>query len=236
MKIFLSVLTVLALTAAPALAETVLLQENFDGTVGSSVADGVNWTGPTSIVRSSDLLDSGNSATWADGSTAWPAIVHAFANVPNATDIYTLTATLYSPTTGGTDAELHIRSSSDPVNTLQGVSICYGSMDFGVINQSTIKIKPQPTAATDVKLVLQGTTSDYYYRAHGATDWIHAGQKTGLGWSIAAYDQIAICGHGGNAGGIDSILLTTSVPEPATMVLLSTSIFGLLAYAWRKRK
>ena len=35
--------------------------------------------------------------------------------------------------------------------------------------------------------------------------------------------------------GFDSVSLT-AVPEPSTLVLVFVSIFGLLAYAWRKRK
>jgi hypothetical protein len=30
--------------------------------------------------------------------------------------------------------------------------------------------------------------------------------------------------------------LIESVPEPTTLVLLATGLFGFLAYAWRKRK
>jgi hypothetical protein len=39
---------------------------------------------------------------------------------------------------------------------------------------------------------------------------------------------------GGAWAGVDSFGITT--PEPSTIILLTTGLFGLLAYAWRKRK
>jgi hypothetical protein len=47
--------------------------------------------------------------------------------------------------------------------------------------------------------------------------------------------------HGGGASpctfGIDSVSLSAvQTPEPSTVALLGTGVFGLLAYAWRKRK
>lgn len=241
MKTFVSVLVVLALTAASSLAETVLLQEDFNGTVGTSVADGVSgWAGAAGIVRSSDTLDVGNSASWAGGSAAWLSVDKTFTHTSVAGETYTLTATLYAPGTGGEDAEIHIRNSSDPYNQGLGAAIAYGSLNFALPNvENYFVIRPQPTAATDVKLVMQGTTADFFYRTHKSSDpdpWTHAGQKTGLGWSCSVYDEVHIGAHGGYAGGIDSILLTSSVPEPTSCALLASGLIGLLCYAWRKRK
>jgi hypothetical protein len=98
-------------------------------------------------------------------------------------------------------------------------------------------VTPQPTVPVDVKLVLQGNQADCYWRTTGTADWTYMGQKTGIGWSISAYDEVRIGAHGGMAGGLDSILLTSSaVPEPTTFALLTTGLFGLLAYAWRRRR
>ena len=37
------------------------------------------------------------------------------------------------------------------------------------------------------------------------------------------------------ATGVDGVTVTVA-PEPSTLMLLGTALFGLLAYAWRKRK
>ncbi len=239
MKTLLQVLVFALAIASPLFADTVILQEDFEGALPGTTVDGYNgWSGFDPIVISGTALDSGQSADWSGGSDSWATrVTKGFTHTPVAGEIYTLTATLLSPQSSVTDAELHIRSSADPENQMQGVSICYGDMQFGVMNSSNvIKITPQPTTATDVKFVLQGDSSDFYYKAHGDSTWISAGGFTSLGWSISAYDQITISGHGGYAGGIDSILLTANVPEPSAVCLLVMGAFGMLAYAWRKRK
>lgn len=238
MKTFVSVLVVLALAAVPSLADTILLQEDFNGTDGTSVADDVSgWTGASNIVRSSAILDQGNSAAW-PSEPAWPSIKKGFTHTPVQGEIYTLTATIYSPASTGTDVLVALRKSSDPIQQVAGAEMGYGDLHFGVPNVDywVPVVAPQPLTATDVKLVLQGNQADLYYRLHGAPAWTYVGQKTGIGWSISVYDEVMIGGHGGLPGGIDSVLLTSSaVPEPSTVSLLASGLIGLLCYAWRKR-
>jgi hypothetical protein len=239
MKTLLSALAVVALMAAPVLAETIILQENFDGDVGTPVADGVTgWTGNSNIVRSGTVLDQGNSADW-PSEPAWPQLKKSLNHTPVAGEIYTLTATIYSPAPSGTDVVIVLRNSQDPTQQVAGAEMGYGDLHFGVPNVGywAPVIAPQPLTATDVKLVLQGNQADMYYRENGAPGWTFVGQKTDIGYSIAVYDELMIGGHGGLAGGIDSVLLTsTVVPEPTAIVLLGTGLIGLLAYVWRKRK
>ena len=41
---------------------------------------------------------------------------------------------------------------------------------------------------------------------------------------------------GSNTGIFFDNVRLTSVPEPSTLALLASGLFGLVAYAWRKRK
>ncbi len=233
MKILTSVLMVLVMVTASQAG--IILSEDFEGAASGSPVNGYNgWSGAGNIVISASTIDQGNSADWSSDAIAWPRVTKLFSHTPGTGEIYTLTATLLSPTTSGTDSELYIRNTSDPDAQMQGVAICYGDMQFGVLNTANVvKILPQPTAATDVKLVLQGNSSEFYYRTHGAADWTYAGGFSSLGWSIAAYNEIAFSGHGGYAGGLDTIVLAT-IPEPAVLSLLATG--GLLALRHRKQK
>ena len=223
MKKLATVLTVLALVAA-AQAGVVLSEDFESGQAGYGINGTNGWSGASEFEYSTVTIDSGQSAGWSTG--GWVAISKGFSYTPGVGESYVLTAVLYAPGTSGEYADLRICNSSDPANTMQGVAIGYGSMDFGVINGTTIKVT-QPTSATDVMFVLDGDTSAFYYKAHGAADWISAGGFTSLGWSIAAYDQIVMNGHGSYAGNIDTILLE-AVPEPATMSLLTLGGLGVL--------
>ena len=94
----------------------------------------------------------------------------------------------------------------------------------------------QPTSAVDIKMVLQDSRTDFYYKLHTDSTWSTAGGFD-AGNALSSYGMIGIDGHVGYAGGIDSIQLTAStVPEPTTLALLTTGLLALLAYAWRKRR
>ncbi|MBN1943889.1 MAG: PEP-CTERM sorting domain-containing protein [Phycisphaerae bacterium] len=234
MRKLMTVWMVLALVAS-AQAGTTVLSEDFEGAAPGTSINGYNgWTATSNMVISSGVIDSGQSASWSGGGVTWDTGAgQAFSYTPTAEEYYILTATLYSPTTSGTDAELHFRNGSNPETQLQGVTICYGDMQFGLLNTSAvIHVTPQPTIPTDVMMIFEGNTSDYYYRANGTTEWTHAGGFTGLGWSIDAYDEVFFMGHGGYAGGIDTIHLEVA-PEPATMSLLA---FGGLGVLFRRKR
>lgn len=86
---------------------------------------------------------------------------------------------------------------------------------------------------------------------------LSAGDVFKLAWNIdgsaSAYKNGVLCGFtntisvpsgqdiefgGGDFLSLDAISVNTplSVPEPSTLVLVGTSMFGLLAYAWRRRR
>lgn len=237
MKCLVSVFVVLGLLA-PLYGESVILYEDFEGAPAGTPLNTLGWSGYDNIVISDAVIDSGQSAdwAWADSSSEWPSVTKNFAYAPAAGDSYTLTATVYAPGTGGEYADVRIANSADPTAVMQGMLCGYDEMVFGIINTTdTIKIKPQPTIATDLKMVLHGDSTECFYRAHGAAEWIAAGEMTGLGWSLSTFDQVVIYGHGGKSGGVDSVRLTvTPVPEPSAIMMIAAGIFGLLACAWRK--
>jgi hypothetical protein len=241
MKTFLSVVIVLAIVA-PVCADTTLFSEAFEGGAAGTKINTIGWTAPDNMVIDAATIDAGQSCSWpttAGGAENWPLAVKGFSHTPGTGEICTFTATLYAPGTAAQDSEVRLRASSDPLNIAAGVSICYGSLQFSVPNvDNWFTITPQPVVATDVKMVLSGTQADCYYKAHADSTWTHAGLKTGLGWDVSVYDEVAFSGHGGNTGGIDSILLTSNIttPEPGSIILLATGVSGLLAYAWRKRR
>lgn len=236
MKCLVSVFVVLGLLA-PLYGESVILYEDFEGAQAGTPLNTLGWSGADNIVISSAIIDSGQSADWADSSpTAWPSVTKNFAYAPAAGDIYTLTATVYAPGTSGEYADVRIANSANSATVMQGMLCGHGDIIFGIINtDDTIRIKPQPTIATDLKMVLHGNFTEFFHRAHGAAEWIAAGEMTGLGWSLSAFDQVVIYGHGGFSGGVDSVRLTvTPVPEPSAIMMIAAGIFGLLACAWRK--
>ena len=55
--------------------------------------------------------------------------------------------------------------------------------------------------------------------------------------TVAEGDIIAFAVGGGlEATGLNATVTLTTIPEPSVMAILATGLFGLLAYAWRKRR
>jgi hypothetical protein len=240
MKTLVGIVVVAALAMSSPLYADTLLQEDFNGTVGNAVTGNNGWVGPSTVVYSDNLIDSGTCASGAaTGDPEWPEITKSFS--PNGTQ-YTFTGVLRAGNTSGADAALRISSSSDPSKVL-GAEVGYTELIFGVPNVVGGKfftIKPQPTNFVGVKMILEGTSMDCYYRTTDTAgswgEWTHAGLKTDVAWSMSVYDRVSIDVHAHGVGGdVDSILLTNNVPEPSGIALVVIGVFGLLAYAWRKR-
>jgi hypothetical protein len=241
MKTLVSVMVVVALAMASPLYAATILQEDFNGAAGDAVTGTNGWTGPSTIVYSDNLIDSGTCASGAAaGDPEWPEIIKSFS--PSGTQ-YTFSGVLRAGATGGPDAALRISSSSDSSKVL-GAEVGYGELIFGVPNVvggKYFSITPQPTNFVGVKMILEDTSMDCYYRTTDTAgswgEWTHAGLKTGLAWSMSEYDQVTVDLHAMGVGGdVDSIMLTNNVPEPSAIVLAVTGLIGLLAYAWRKRR
>lgn len=238
MKTLFSVLVVLAI-ACPLYADTVVFQENFDGTAGTAI-DGWNGWGLTNgaageMKISSAAIDLGNCAAWTS-TTDWPIVAKGF--TPVAASSYVLSATLLAPTNDYyAYSDLRIKNSQNG-NFLQ-IALGYKNFAFG--NGADVQIgtatNQVPTTAQDVKMVITDNSFTAYYREHGTSTWIEKGSRTlGAGYSLSGYDTILQGGQG--TGSSDSILLTavSPVPEPASLALGLSGLIGLLAYAWRKRR
>jgi hypothetical protein len=255
MKALFSTLIVLAM-ASPLCADTVLFSENFEGgTAGNSIAGWNGWSGDASMVISSTVIDSGQSAGNGLGAVGWPpGVMKGFTYAPSSSEAYTLTAVLSAPDTGGAYGEVGIGDDS-VVNAGVGTAnkgvvawIGYDRIVFDAAKQvegepiARIKIAPQPGEPLDIKMVLSNSWNEFYYRNHGDTDWTDAGGFAAVD-SLADYSKVAMIGHFSStaviAGGVDTIQVSVGpapVPEPSSLMITCAGLIGLLAYAWRKRK
>jgi hypothetical protein len=237
MKTLLSLFVVVAMVA-PLSADVVLLQETFEGAAPGTPLNTLGWTSTSSTaVISASVIDQGQSVDWPSGSD-WPVLTKGFTHTPVAGEEYTLSATLYAPGTTGHYSDLRILSSAPNVVPELGIIAGYSTLSFGIPNVlNVVTVTPQPLTPVDVKMVVKDNWIDCYYKANGAADWISAGGgNPGASYLVSAFTGVSIIGHAGMGGGMDSVLLTTNVPEPTTLSLLATGVLGLLAYAWRKRR
>ena len=242
MKTLLSILVVLAATC-PLYADVVVLQEDFNGTPGTSVDGWNGWVlaggDPDEITISSTVIDSGNSAAVDTGHGLWYTWVDKTISFsPPAGTALTLTGTMLCPDGGLVQtsdyADLSFRDSSDPTKYLQ-IALGYDYLIFGDSGPTAQHIQPMPTTATDVRLVVTDSEWTGSYKANGTSVWT-VGPTLAHTVPISGYDTINLSGAGQPF--MDSIQLmgTGTVPEPTTLVLVLTGLIGLLAYAWRKRK
>jgi hypothetical protein len=64
---------------------------------------------------------------------------------------------------------------------------------------------------------------------------IGAEYTQGTGW-IGSVDEVSMFSTALTADNVHSLYNSATVPEPASLVVVLTGLFGLLAYAWRKRR
>jgi len=233
MKVLAGVLvTALVLAWGSPMQAGVIVAEDFEGAAPGTPVNGYNgWTGPDNILISSNVIDQGQSADASGGADpAWPKLSKAFAYTPAAGEYYVFTGTVYAPGTGGEYGHIQL---SNGAGTFAQAMLGYNELIFA-LNENGGELfqvrVAQSTDPMDVMLVLKSDRTDFYYRLNGTTAWNYAGGDT-QAVALSAYTNVEFYGHGGYAGGVDSIVLE-AVPEPVTLTLLAAG--GWLASRRRK--
>jgi len=201
-----------AIDAVQLVASNRYMDDGFEkGTPGQPVILTDGWTGDTTILTSSATIDQGFSANWMGGaSPVWPSIYKKFYNDPAPGDVYTLTATLSAPNITGAFAMLSLQNSADPSKSVQAV-LGYNKLYFymlGTASGGFERTNPQSLAPVDIKMVVSGSSANFYYRENGTSTWTSGGTVS-YGNPMSTYDEISVSGHGNYGGSIDSIQLST---------------------------
>ena len=103
-----------------------------------------------------------------------------------------------------------------------GANYLIGTMnldDTGVTHTGNFSFSFQPTIAGSLGIITGNDSGTQY------------GAKQGMG-TAANVSWVGV----GSSNLADSVQVDNLVPEPSTLALLGSGLFGLLAYAWRKRK
>ncbi len=193
------------------------------GTPLVGTAPTANWSGSTSPVISSIVLDSGQSLDLCGGGGSvgdWPIVQKAFSYTPGSGESYVFSGTLIAPGVGGEYADARIASSSD--GSFVQAALGYGKLAFcmweggaGSIEnlKMEVNVAPQLLTAMDYKIVLADDKTYCFWRATGDSQWIYAGGAD-YALGLAIYDTISLVGHNVGStynGGMDSISLTSEV-------------------------
>jgi hypothetical protein len=84
-----------------------------------------------------------------------------------------------------------------------------------------------------------GTSSDYIQGTWLTTGTHLSGTSTLAVLYVTTGGDVSFTGALSldyNGGQVPNVTFTTAVPEPGTLAMLAAGLFGLVAYAWRKRK
>ncbi|MBU4270904.1 MAG: PEP-CTERM sorting domain-containing protein [Planctomycetes bacterium] len=232
--------------------------------VGSALRGYNGWFGYATddVLKISDAVaDVGQSAAfnapYGTGYPAgrnWPEVSKSFSHFgggPVAGEVYTLSATIVASTSGyhGMGVELSTTTTGwadgtfvtawyGPAQGGYGNKIWAGSSIDGAMAYSTPALTNG--VAYDMKAVVSTASTDFYYKVHTDSTWTLMG--TGSGQTLSSFQYVNIIGVVGtyNWSGtgipLDTVVLSSNIPEPSTLALLATGLLGLLCYAWRKRR
>lgn len=228
-----------------------------------SIANAETWDCNADYVSTGSSADPHG---WSSGNISNPDTAASFAPLDNAEWIFNNTTVHKYQTGYGqpdelynnTDADFwidsgtvlvksktltrHSGNSSGLLSSLRWTAPAAGNYQvdaqiFGVCNStSTVWTNSMIVKNLDfVTKIAEGSTT-LFYTNENATTFAYSGTL-----SLAAGDTLDFVndgryGSGGRPNNVAFDVTITAIPEPSTLTLLPAGAFGLLAYAWRKRK
>lgn len=249
------VLTVILTSlASAAVAQTVLVNENFDS-YANTAAMNVNWNGTGAGIGTLDTAFGNPGQSARNGGTINAATSvnrwtgSAFSLIPSASLSILMRADIYNP--GGTDGRetLGLRNASGELFELghynaAPVTQQYGVRFFGLYDNSGWRPFTNALGAV-VNEVTTGTWDRYeaLFTAGSATITLDIGADGIVdGWVVSPVAHAIAVGLNdlrfGGPSGVDSLeaawfdniyLATIAVPEPSTVTLLGLGALGLLS-------
>lgn len=255
MRVVVAVAVLSLVTASNAFASPVSFTEDFSSGLGSNLAYGwynPGWTSPSVNISTATgaCVFNGNNAdrdyvnsVGADYGVSdkdWTATVQV--NMGGGVDYASCFFGLGPGTSGGYGYPYYSEPKTSPVvylrlwaaesETSNGVTVIAGGAEtkyhpVTVDANTTYLYQLAYTASTNQLAVKFGTQLD-----GSDLQTLQTVALSGYGYTST---NSSIFFGGNNAGTFDNLVVTV-VPEPASTVLLGVGLFGLLAYAWRKRK
>lgn len=210
-KLVVAIVCVLALTAWAGTASAELI------TNGDFMANAALFSGPPCYFGAWEAQNPASAPGWSVAPTGSGIQLVSYNSMFGPTD------------KTGVDAYYFIQGASSAVQTLtltvgqqyQVDFLAAAAKDYGT---TTMGVAVGDSGGDFAQDMFSGSTTAFKARSFTFT----ARQE-------ASYIKLVGSGDGGTIANFSHVSMN-AVPEPGTVVLLATSLFGLLCYAWRKRK